>query len=77
MAGSWYGRSWIMRGVVESGLKDSPETALEFLTSAVEVLTWVGERYKDVPDNMKGAIFRPTFIRAVKSMRLDIFRLVC
>ncbi|KAI0762751.1 hypothetical protein C8Q74DRAFT_176892 [Fomes fomentarius] len=68
-------RGWIMRGVVESGLKESPETALEFLTSAVEVLTWVGERYKDVPDKMKGAIFRPTFIRAVKSMRLDIFRL--
>ncbi|KAI1797526.1 hypothetical protein LXA43DRAFT_1056655 [Ganoderma leucocontextum] len=66
-------RAWMMRGFMEEKLKNNVETALEFYTSALEVLQWGKELWKDVSFDDKGAVFRETFIRGVKCMRLDAF----
>jgi len=60
-----------MRAFFEDTLKNNVETALEFYTSAIEVLKWGAERWKDVPSEDKGAIFQPTFMRGIKCLRLD------
>jgi len=60
-----------MRAFFENVLKNNIETALEFYTSAIEVLKWGAERWKDVPSEEKGSIFQPTFVRGVKCLRLD------
>jgi len=60
-----------MRAFFEDVLRNNAETALEFYTSAIEVLKWGAERWKDVPSEEKGAIFQPTFMRGVKCLRLD------
>jgi hypothetical protein len=61
----------MMRAFFEDVLKANPETALEFYTSAIEVLTWGAERWKDVPFDEKGGVFQPTFVRGIKCLRLD------
>jgi hypothetical protein len=60
-----------MRAFFEDVLKANPETALEFYNSAIEVLTWGAERWKDVPSDKKGIIFQQTFVRGIKCLRLD------
>ena len=61
-----------MRAFIEDGVRGNTEAALEFYNSAMEVLEWGSERWKDVPFEEKGAIFQPTFIRGVKCLRLDV-----
>ncbi|TBU64671.1 hypothetical protein BD310DRAFT_806101 [Dichomitus squalens] len=66
-------RAWIMRAFMEEKLKNSIEVALEFYTSALDLLQWGKELWKDVAFEDKGAVFRPTFIRGIKCLRLDAF----
>lgn len=61
-----------MRGFMEYRLNENFESALEFYTSALDLLQWGRELWKDVSFEDKGAVFQPTFIRAVKGMRLDM-----
>lgn len=65
-------RAWIIRGFMEYRLNENFESALEFYTSALDLLQWGRELWKDVSFEDKGAVFQPTFIRAVKGMRLDM-----
>ena len=60
-----------MRALMEAGLKKNLSGALEFYTSALEVLKWGSGEWKDVPFDDKGSIFQPTFIRGVNCLRLD------
>lgn len=62
-----------MRGFMEEKFKNNIETALEFYTSALDVLQWGKELWKDVSFDDKGTVFRETFMRGVKCMRLDAF----
>lgn len=62
----------MMRAFLENALKNNVETALDFYTSATEVLNWGIELWKDVPSDDKGAIFQPTFLRSIKCLRLDV-----
>ena len=62
-----------MRAFLEDVMKNNSVTALDFYTSALEVLQWGREMYKDVSYSDKGQIFQPTFIRGVKRLRLDTF----
>ncbi|RPD81620.1 hypothetical protein L226DRAFT_541311 [Lentinus tigrinus ALCF2SS1-7] len=66
-------RGWVMRAFMEDNFKNNSVAALDFYTSAVEVLRWGQEAYKDVPFSDKGQIFQPTFIRGVKRLRLEAF----
>ncbi|RDX56274.1 hypothetical protein OH76DRAFT_1519389 [Lentinus brumalis] len=62
---------WVMRGFVEDRLKGNASTALEYYTSALEVLQWGSRVFADVDDEQRGTVFQPTFIRSVKCFRLD------
>lgn len=64
-------RAWLMRGFMEDKLKNNIETALEFYTSALDVLQWGKELWKDVSFDDKGAVFRETFMRGIKCRRLE------
>lgn len=44
---------------------------VELLGQAIRVIKWGRETWKDVPALDRGAIFKPTFLRAVQSLRLD------
>lgn len=59
-----------MRGSMEK-LKNNIETALEFYTSALDVLQWGKDLWKDVPYDDKGVVFRDTFMRGVRCLRLN------
>lgn len=60
-----------MRAFIEERLKDNFETALDFFTSALDLLQWGREQWKDVSFEEKGEVFRPAFIRGVKSLHLE------
>ena len=64
-------RGWIIRAFFEDNVRNSPETALEFYTSAIEVLKWGAERWKGVSSEETGSVFQPTFARGIKCLRLD------
>lgn len=66
-------RGWVVRAFLEDGLGDNVETAIDFYNSAIEVLEWGAERWKEVPSEDKGAIFQPTFLRGIKCLYLDAF----
>ena len=60
-----------MRAFIEDRLKDDIGTALDFFTSALNLLRWGKELWKDVSLEDKGEVFRPTFIRGVGCLRLE------
>ena len=60
-----------MRAFFEEILNGRTDVALEYYTSALEVLHWGRERWTDVPIKTKGAVFQPTIIRAIKIFRLN------
>jgi hypothetical protein len=61
----------MMRGFIEYVFDTNVETAVDLYTSALEVLRWGAELWRDVPFGEKGNIFQPTFMRGVKCLRLD------
>lgn len=65
-------RGWIMRAFFESSLKDNVETGLDFYTSAIEILNWGAELWKNASSEEKGAIFQLTFVCGAKCLRLDV-----
>lgn len=62
-----------MRGFVEGGLSGSHSISVKFLGKALEVLDWGSRVWKGVPDEDRGAIFKPTFIRGVRSLHISAF----
>ena len=61
----------MMRAFIEYVFDINVETAVDFYTSALEVLRWGAESWRDVPFGEKGNIFQPTFMRGVKCLRLE------
>ncbi|OSD05835.1 hypothetical protein PYCCODRAFT_1361536 [Trametes coccinea BRFM310] len=64
-------RAWIMRAFIQENLIGGTWAALDFYTSAIEVIRWGVQRWADVPVAEKGSIFQPTFLRGVSRLRLD------
>ncbi|KAI0688063.1 hypothetical protein C8T65DRAFT_127226 [Cerioporus squamosus] len=64
-------RGWLMRAFLEDKLKGAVETALEFYTSALELLQRGSNTFADVDAKERGAVFEPTLIRSIKGLRLD------
>jgi hypothetical protein len=62
-----------MRGFLAGSLNGNGEVALEFYNSALEILRWGAERWKDVPDEEKGAIFEPWFACGIKGLRIGAY----
>lgn len=66
-----------MRGFLENGLSDNLDASLEFYNSAVEVLEWGRQVWRNEPKENRGAVFQSTFLRGVKSLRLEPLAKVC
>lgn len=63
-----------MRAFIQEHLsQDGTKVALDFYTSALEVLQWGNVQWKDVSPEDKGATFKDSFVRGVKVLRLDAF----
>jgi hypothetical protein len=70
-------RVWIMRGFIEGGIREAPSFALEFLGNALEVLDWGRQAWKNVSNEVRGTIFKSTFIRGVRSLHIRALMEVC
>ncbi|KAG2128642.1 uncharacterized protein EDB93DRAFT_1184074 [Suillus bovinus] len=66
-------RAWIMRGMLEGRMRDAPETGVQFLKRAIDLLEWGRNVWKNVPKDDRGAIFQDTFLRGVRSLHLKMF----
>ncbi|KAF7302651.1 TPR-REGION domain-containing protein [Mycena chlorophos] len=62
-------RAWILRAVMESNM-GRENTADEFFKRAIDILEWGRRIYANVPKSERGAIFEPTILRAVRTLRL-------
>jgi hypothetical protein len=66
-------RAWIMQGFVEGGVCGAHAGALQYLGYALEVLEWGSRTWKDALDEERGAIFKSTLIRGVRSLHISAF----
>ncbi|KAJ7588129.1 hypothetical protein C8J56DRAFT_860833 [Mycena floridula] len=66
-------RCWILRGFLDSGLRQNYAGFVEFMNNAVEVITAGQEVWKDVPREQRGTIFDDSFLRGVLNLQLDAF----
>ncbi|KAI0374550.1 hypothetical protein BV20DRAFT_977181 [Pilatotrama ljubarskyi] len=64
-------RTWVMRAFIQGNLTEDVNASLDFYTSAIEVLRWGIQLWRDVPQEVKGAMFQDSFLRGVKCLRLD------
>ncbi|KAH9474765.1 Small glutamine-rich tetratricopeptide repeat-containing protein 2 [Psilocybe cubensis] len=63
-------RAWIIAGFV-GGSIGKYAAAMEYHSRALEVLEWGERTWQNVPFTERGVMFRKTFIRAVKRMKLS------
>ncbi|KAG2067570.1 hypothetical protein BDR04DRAFT_1026975 [Suillus decipiens] len=66
-------RAWIMKGMLESSLKDGPQAGVHFLKRAIELLEWGRSVWKNVADKDRGTIFQDTFLRSVRTLHLNMY----
>ncbi|KAG1791237.1 uncharacterized protein HD556DRAFT_1386844 [Suillus plorans] len=66
-------RAWIMRGMLDGHLRNKPDTGVQFLKRAVDLLEWGRNVWKNVHKDDRGAIFQDTFLRGVRSLHLKMF----
>jgi hypothetical protein len=66
-------RAYLMRGMFISGLGGEYAEAARLQGEAIEILNWGAQKWKNVPYEQKGSVFRPTFIVGAKSMMLEIY----
>ncbi|KAG2059298.1 hypothetical protein BDR06DRAFT_987265 [Suillus hirtellus] len=66
-------RTWIMRGMLDGHLRNKPDTGVQFLKRAVDLLEWGRNVWKNVHKDDRGAIFQDTFLRGVRSLHLKMF----
>lgn len=56
---------------MELGLRNNIDAAMEFYNSAVEVLEWGRQVWRDEPKENRGVVFENSFVRGVKHLRLE------
>ncbi|KAF7303067.1 TPR-REGION domain-containing protein [Mycena kentingensis (nom. inval.)] len=62
-------RAWIWRAFMDSKT-NMPVRADEYYKRIIEVLEWGAREFGDTPQDQRGAVFLPTFIRGVRNLRL-------
>lgn len=62
-----------MKGYIMAmtGAGGGTSAGLQFIENAVDLLEWGQGMWKDVPITDKGVVFKNTFVRAVRLMRLE------
>ncbi|KAJ3556321.1 hypothetical protein NM688_g2091 [Phlebia brevispora] len=66
-------RAYIMRGFMESGLRNRHDTGVEFIGKAIEIIRWGRKTWQFVRKEDRGVIFEDTFLIGVQNMHLEIF----
>lgn len=69
--------AFIMRGFMETGLRNRPDVGVEFIGKAIEVIEWGRQVWRSVKKEDRGVIFERTFLRGVQSLHLEVFMKVC
>ncbi|KAI3609899.1 TPR-likeprotein [Moniliophthora roreri] len=64
-------RCWILRALLEGGLRSNHVSEVEYLGRVIEVIEWGRKVWKDVDFSSRGAIFRDTFLRGVKKLHME------
>ncbi|KAJ7471475.1 hypothetical protein B0H11DRAFT_1730055 [Mycena galericulata] len=64
-------RAWIMRGVMEGGLRQRHDTALEFYRRSLETLRGLRSEWLLEPKANRGAVFQQSFIFGVQNFYID------
>jgi hypothetical protein len=62
-----------MRGLLQSNLAGDPTGGEPFIAKGLEILEIGNRIWKDVPPEVKGKMFLPTFVRGVRSIRLNVY----
>ncbi|OBZ79655.1 Small glutamine-rich tetratricopeptide repeat-containing protein beta [Grifola frondosa] len=65
-------RAYIMRAFLESGLRSNHQLSSELYGRVVEILEWGRRAWKDVSRDDRGVVFEDSFLRGVRSMRLEV-----
>lgn len=63
-------RGLMMRAFFETGARNTA-SAVDYYGRALKVLDWGREAWKDVPKEDCGVIFQPSFIRGVRTLRIE------
>ena len=66
-----------MRGLSELWVQCDYDMALELYNKSLEVLRWGNDFWKGISYEEKGMMFKTTFIRGVKCLRLEALIRVC
>lgn len=61
----------MLRGFFENSLQINPVAALDYYERAIEIIEWGRQVCRNVSKDDRGVIFEATFLRGVKSLRLD------
>ncbi|KAJ7285309.1 hypothetical protein C8J57DRAFT_1217566 [Mycena rebaudengoi] len=61
-------RAWIMRGVIEGGMREKHDVAVELFKRSLEVLRSLSESWLLVSKDNRGAVFEKTFIFGVQRL---------
>ncbi|KAJ6545090.1 hypothetical protein DFH09DRAFT_1040591 [Mycena vulgaris] len=64
-------RGWIMRAVMDAGLRERHDVAVEFFKRALEVLRSLRESWILVPKLERGVVFEQTFIFGLQHMYIN------
>ncbi|KAF5332705.1 hypothetical protein D9611_005213 [Ephemerocybe angulata] len=67
-------RSWIFFGFLKAHVSDQTKLSQEMYANALDVLQWGLETFPDVPNEERGMIFAPEFVRVVKRLYLIAMR---
>jgi hypothetical protein len=62
---------YIMRGFMEGSARGNHVAQVEMYTRCIEILEWGRKTWCNIPREERGAIFEPTFIMGVRTMRLE------
>ncbi|KAG2035797.1 hypothetical protein BDR03DRAFT_983442 [Suillus americanus] len=66
-------RGWIMRAVLDGGLKQQPQAGVEYYRRAIDLIEWGRTTWKDVPKSDRGVVFEHSFLIGVRSLYLKMF----
>ncbi|EJU05450.1 hypothetical protein DACRYDRAFT_103935 [Dacryopinax primogenitus] len=67
------GRAYVLRAFLTAGLMEDSAAAVSFYNDAIGILEGGKALWSNVTDEMRGAIFAPTFIRGIKGLRLESY----
>ena len=66
-----------MTAFITDGLFGDPRKAVHYYNEALQVLEWGKQVWRNASKQDRGTIFEDTFLRGVKSLRLDCYMKVC